>query len=232
MGETRLQDIIGVIFDFNGTMFFDSDKHIRAWTSYVEEVTGCRPDTRDIDKYIIGKSSRQILEHFLGYEISEDMLEQFSEEKEGIYRRLCSDDKDNLALAPGLVKFLDYLAEYDIPRTIATTTSLSNVMYYFEIFDLYRWFKPEDLVYRDRRIREKPYPDMYIVACRMLHKEPQRCLVFEDSVTGITAAEAAGIRHIVAVKGDNPNLSTDGFNYIQAVINDYTELNGTLDILA
>lgn len=225
----KLRDIIGVIFDFNGTMFFDSEKHIRAWASYVEEVTGAAVNSGDIEKHISGKLARQIMEHFLGYEISDSMLEQFSEEKEGIYRRLCNEDKAGLALAPGLVKFLDYLAEYDIPRTIATTTSLSNIMYYFETFDLYRWFEPDKLVYRDQRIREKPYPDMYLVACKLLQKQPERCLVFEDSVTGIAAAEAAGIRHIVAVKGDNPNLSIDGFNHVHAVIRDYTELNDKLD---
>lgn len=229
MGDMKLQDIIGVIFDFNGTMFFDSEKHIRAWASYVEEVTGVAVNSGDIEKYISGKPARQIMEHFLGYEISDSMLEQFSEEKEGVYRRLCNEDKAGLTLAPGLTKFLDYLAEYDIPRTIATTTSLSNIMYYFEVFDLYRWFEPDKLVYRDQRIREKPYPDMYLVACKLLQKQPARCLVFEDSVTGITAAEAAGIRHIVAVKGDNPNLSIDGFNHVHAVIRDYTELNDTLD---
>lgn len=225
----NLQDIIGVIFDFNGTMFFDSEKHIHAWTSYVEEVTGIQVNSDDIEKHISGKSARQIMEHFLGYEISDSMLEQFSEEKEGIYRRLCNEDKAGLTLAPGLMKFLDYLVEYDIPRTIATTTSLSNIMYYFETFDLYKWFEPDKLVYRDKRIREKPYPDMYLVACKLLQKQPSRCLVFEDSVTGITAAEAAGIRHIVAVKGDNPGLSTDGFNHVHAVIHDYTELNETFD---
>lgn len=229
MGNIKPEDIIGVIFDFNGTMFFDSDKHIRAWVSYVEEVTGVRPDITDIERYIAGKSGRQILEHFLGYEISDGMLEQFTEEKEGIYRRLCNEDKTGLRLAPGLTKFLDYLTEYNIPRTIATTASLSNVMYYFEKFNLYKWFEPDKIVCGDKRIREKPYPDMYLVACKFINKEPSRCLVFEDSVTGITAAEAAGIRHIVAVKGDNPHLSIDGFNFVHAVITDYSELNETFD---
>lgn len=230
MENTKLQDIIGVIFDFNGTMFFDSEKHVRAWTSYVEEVTGIAPDRSDVERYIVGKSGKQIMEHFLGYELSEDMLEQFIEEKEGIYRMLCNADKEGLRLAPGLTEFLDYLSEYNIPRTIATTADLSNVMYYFETFDLYRWFDPDKLVYRDKRLRDKPYPDMYLVACKMINKEPARCLVFEDSAVGITAAEAAGIRHIVAVKGDNPHLSTDGFDYIHACIRDFTELNESLNL--
>lgn len=226
----KVQDIIGVIFDFNGTMFFDSDKHIKAWASYVEELTGKLPDKREIDKFILNKSGRQIMEHFLGYEISDDMLEQFSEEKEGIYRKFCSEDADNLKLAPGLESFLDYLSEHNIARTIATTASLSNVMYYFERFNLYRWFEPDKIVFHNKRLRDKPFPDLYLLACKMINKSPDRCLVFEDSVSGITASVNAGIKHIVAVKGDNPHLYTEGFDGINAVINDFTELNNTLEL--
>lgn len=30
----------GVIFDFNGTLFFDSDKHVLAWGKMAEELRG------------------------------------------------------------------------------------------------------------------------------------------------------------------------------------------------
>ena len=226
---SKIEDVIGVIFDFNGTMFFDSSKHISAWTEYVEEISGVRPTQKQVERYIINKSPKYIIEHFLGYEISQDMLEQFCEEKESIYRRLCNQDKDNLKLADGLEDFLDYLAEYNVPRTIATTASLSNVMYYFETFDLYRWFEPDKMVYHDKRLRDKPFPDLYLVACKMIDKEPARCLVFEDSSVGITAAQSAGIKNIVAVVGDNKNLQTEGFDNVKAVIKNYKELNENFD---
>lgn len=226
----RLEDIIGVIFDFNGTMFFDSYKHIAAWALYVEEITGRKPDKKEIELHIENKPGKKILEYFLEYEISDEMYEQLSEEKEAIYRRICNEDGDGLALAPGLTDFLDFLAEHNIPRTIATTASLSNVMYYFETFDLYRWFDTDKLVFHDKRLRDKPHPDMYLVACKLLNKEPGSCLVFEDSSSGIAAAQNAGIKNIVAVTGDNPYLSTDGFDGIKAVIHDFSELNSTLEL--
>lgn len=230
MGNVKLQDIIGVIFDFNGTMFFDSEKHIKAWSTYVSEMTGKNLSYEEIQKYIVGNTPDHILEHFLGCELTPDMVAQLSEEKEGIYRKLCNEDGDKLSLAPGLSVFLDYLSEYNIPKTIATTASLSNVMYYFEKFDLYKWFEPDKIVYQSSKLRPKPYPDMYLVACKLIDKRPDRCLVFEDSVTGITSAEKAGIKHIVAVRGDNPNLSLDGFDHIRAVIKDYTELDENINI--
>ena len=129
--KLRFEDIIGVIFDINGTMFFDSEKHIRAWNQYVHELTGVELSPKGIQRYIINKSPKEILEHFLGGELSAETIEQLSDEKESIYRQLCRADEKNLRLAPGLEKFLDFLAENNVPRTIATTASASNEMFYF-----------------------------------------------------------------------------------------------------
>lgn len=220
----KTDDIIGVIFDFNGTMFFDSEKHIKAWAFYVEELIGERPDMKEVSQYIVGKSPKEILEHFLGYEISDEMLSQLSSEKESIYRRLCLEDKENLKLAPGLEKFLDYLSSNNIKMTIASTANAANMNFYFECFDLYRWFDPEKIVYHDKRLRDKPYPDMYLVASKIINIPPEKCLVFEDSYVGITAALNAGVKHIVAVTGDNPNLSVNETSGIEKYIKDYLDL--------
>ena len=40
----------------------------------------------------------------------------------------------------------------------------------------------------------KPAPDMYLAACRALDATPERCLAFEDSMTGLRSARAAGLR--------------------------------------
>ncbi|MBP3620890.1 MAG: HAD family phosphatase [Lachnospiraceae bacterium] len=225
---SKPEDIIGVIFDFNGTMFFDSQKHVKAWTTYAEEMIGRSITPEEKRLYINDKSGRKIIEHFLGYEISDDMYEQFSEEKEGIYRKLCNEDKENLKLADGLEEFLDYLTEHNIPRTIASVAPLSNMMYYFEIFDLYRWFDTDKIVYHDKRLRDKPFPDLYLVACKMINMPPDKCLVFEDSSIGITAAQRAGIKHIVAINGDNPHLSVEGFDYVHGMVKDYTKIDSII----
>jgi len=40
--------------------------------------------------------------------------------------------------------------------------------------------------------RPKPYPDVYLRAADLLNVPPQRCIVFEDSPTGVAAGKAAG----------------------------------------
>jgi beta-phosphoglucomutase-like phosphatase (HAD superfamily) len=40
--------------------------------------------------------------------------------------------------------------------------------------------------------RSKPAPDVYLAAARHLQVSPQRCLVIEDTTTGVKAGVAAG----------------------------------------
>jgi len=45
--------------------------------------------------------------------------------------------------------------------------------------------------------RGKPFPDMYLLAAEKMGVKPERCLVFEDSPTGIEAARAAGMAWVL-----------------------------------
>jgi HAD superfamily hydrolase (TIGR01509 family) len=47
--------------------------------------------------------------------------------------------------------------------------------------------------------RPKPYPDVYLFAAKALGVEPARCIVVEDSVAGLNAARAAGMKTIAFV---------------------------------
>jgi HAD superfamily hydrolase (TIGR01509 family) len=51
----------------------------------------------------------------------------------------------------------------------------------------------------DQVARPKPYPDVYLLAARTLGVEPARCVVVEDSLSGLTAARAAGMKTIAFV---------------------------------
>jgi beta-phosphoglucomutase-like phosphatase (HAD superfamily) len=52
------------------------------------------------------------------------------------------------------------------------------------------------VITRDDVERGKPAPDIFLTAARALGLRPERCLVYEDSDEGITAAHAAGMRVI------------------------------------
>jgi beta-phosphoglucomutase-like phosphatase (HAD superfamily) len=40
--------------------------------------------------------------------------------------------------------------------------------------------------------RTKPFPDPYLMAAERMRESPEDCVVFEDSLTGISSAREAG----------------------------------------
>lgn len=54
----------------------------------------------------------------------------------------------------------------------------------------------EVLICAGETARGKPFPDPFLAAAAKLDVAPARCLVFEDGLPGVRAAEAAGMRWI------------------------------------
>lgn len=211
-----------IIFDFNGTMLFDSALHQRAWAEYMEDLTMKPLSDTDISAWIAGRTPREILEHFIGDGISHEMVRQFSEEKEQIYRRLFM--ASDISLAPGLPGFLDYLSRSGIPLGIATTADRENMHLYYERFGLEKWIPREHVAFPDGTLRMKPFPDLYLRALEKLQGKPENTLVFEDSSAGAEAAARAGVSYIMGVTGDSWNMELRHQKNVFDVIRDYNDL--------
>lgn len=53
----------------------------------------------------------------------------------------------------------------------------------------------------DEVVRPKPAPDLYVAAAGLAGTDPDRCVVLEDSPTGVTAAKAAGCLVVAVDRG-------------------------------
>ena len=204
--------ISALIFDFNGTLLFDTPAHSAAWREFLQEKTGRGISEQEMRENVQGRPNPEILRHFLG-ELSDAEIRVFAGEKEAKYRELCLRENDWFKLADGVETMFDRLREKGVPFTIATSSEWENVSFYFEQLGLDRWFTPETLVFADGKMAGKPAPDIYLRAMKLLGKEPGQCAVFEDSMAGIASARNAGAGKIVAVDSDwdrETLLKTDG----------------------
>ena len=68
--------------------------------------------------------------------------------------------------------------------------------------------------------KPKPHPQIFLKAAELLNIPPERCVVFEDSLAGIKAANAAGMK-VVAITTGHP--ASDLYP-VDLVIDDYTSL--------
>ena len=191
--------LAGVIFDFNGVLFWDNPLHEEAWRQYSARLRGRPLSDREMAEQVHGRVNRDIFAYVLGAPPADDQLARLIEEKETIYRRLCLEAGRAFQLSPGAVELLDALTDQAVPRAIATSSPLVNVSFYVEHLGLGRWFPPPWLIYDRGHYPGKPAPHIYLEAAGALGLPPQACIVVEDSLAGIAAARAAGIGRIVAL---------------------------------
>lgn len=216
----------GIIFDFNGTLFWDSELHMEAWREFSRRLRGTPFSDEEMLKYMFGRTNEDIIAYAIGKRPSPELVEKFAVEKEQVYRDMCKLHPEIFKLAPFAEEFLDYLKANNIPRTIATMSEKENVDFYIKEFHLEKWFDVEKIVYSDGIIPGKPAPDIYLIAAKRLGLDPKDCIVVEDAISGINSAKSAGIGKVVAIASmENPDFYSDlGVDLIITDFKDYKEI--------
>ena len=79
-------DYRGVIFDFNGTLFFDNDKHVKAWGAISQLLRNKGITDEELHEHFNGVPNKQIIQYMLGDKCTEDDIVKYSSLKEEYYR--------------------------------------------------------------------------------------------------------------------------------------------------
>ena len=193
----------GVVFDFNGTLLWDTKYHNQAFDLFLEQHNIVLTDEEKSVK-IYGKSNADIMRDIFGRPLTDLEIKEFSIEKELIYQELIV---DNLHFAEGAEDLFEYLKAHNIPFCIATSSDFLNVEFYFREMQLERWFSPEWVLFNDGTLKGKPEPDLFLKAADRLQLNTSELVIFEDSKAGIKAAENAGAGKIYIVNSMNDDFS-------------------------
>lgn len=94
------------------------------------------------------------------------------------------DEMDEAEILPGVPKVLDYLRENNIPFALGSASK--NARTILKKIDLYDKF--DAIVDGTDVSKAKPDPEVFLIAAEKLNTEPENCVVFEDSVAGVQAA--------------------------------------------
>lgn len=215
----------GIIFDFNGTLYWDSQLHYNAWREYSRILRGIEFTDEEMREKMFGHTNEDIIEYAIGKKPSKEMVEKYGNEKEALYRKRCLLEPEHFKLAPGAVELLDYLKEKNIPRTIATMSTWDNVEFYIKEFNLAKWFDIEKIVYSDGTIPGKPAPDIFEIAASRLGLDPSDCVAVEDAVAGIKSALGAGMGKVIAIASLEPVEYYKNIQGVDSIIRDFYEFN-------
>ncbi len=193
----------GIIFDFNGTLFFDTKFHIKAFKEKLEEAGKPVPDDHFLIKNVFGKPNSTLYREFFDPDADNEAILSFAQSKEDKYITFCKEHPEFMHLAHGAPEMLDYLKDNNIPYALATGSDLRNVEFYLSELGISRWFTFDNITYADGIIKGKPDPDVYITAAKKMGLDPSECIVFEDAGSGFRAANAAGALATIAVREED-----------------------------
>jgi HAD superfamily hydrolase (TIGR01509 family) len=190
----------GIIFDFNGVLWWDAPLIDEAWQRSARMLRGREFSAEELVNIVHGRNNGGTLEYLVGHPLGKEEIRRMIDERETYYRGLCLRQGGKFRLSPGAVELLDYLRERGIPRTIATASEKTNVDFFVRELKLGRWFDPARIVYDDLVRPGKPAPDCYLAAAAEIGLAPSRCVVIEDSLSGIRAARAAGTGWVIGLR--------------------------------
>ena len=185
-----------VLWDMDGTLI-DSEPYWLASESAFAAAHGSNWG-HDDGLGVIGMSlyeSSKLLKERVGSQLEpQQIIDQITD---GVLSQL----ERAIPWRPGARELLKLLRDNNV-KTALVTGSMHRMAQKvaeqigFEGFDV--------IVGGDDVVKGKPHPESYLKAASMLGVDPTHCVAFEDSLTGITAAEAAGtkavgIAHIVEI---------------------------------
>lgn len=209
-----------VIFDFNGTLFLDNDKHVRAWGEIARTLRGKPISEEELHAHCNGVPNHMIIRYLNGGQENPELEARYSQEKEAIYRRLCKEDQPRFHLIQGAEQLFDDLKAQNVPFTIASASIKENIDFFVDSFHLDRWIDPETICYDDGSYPSKK--EMLLKACQILKADPLEVTIIEDSLSGVKAANAAGIEDIRII---NSAQDADAFSKMDHV----TQIAETMD---
>ena len=173
-----------VIFDCDGVLV-DS------------EVISCRAHAETLTRHGYPITSEQVLTRFLGVsdrearqaietELGHKLPDDFEQQVKTATLRSYADD---LRLIPNIDTAI---AAIDLPKCVASSGTPEKIRHGLTCAGLYDLLAPH--IFSASQVkRGKPAPDLFLFAAGQMRASPERCVVIEDSIPGITGALAAGM---------------------------------------
>ena len=182
----------GFIFDLDGVIVDTAKYHFLAWKHLADELN--IPFTEVENEQLKGISRVHSLEKILALgnlSISKENFDKLMAEKNEDYLKYIS-EMTNTEILPDVLNTLNFLKNNH--QKIALGSASKNASAILEKVGLINDF--EVIIDGNKVTQAKPNPEVFIKAASGLEVEAKDCIVFEDSLAGIKAANSGGMMSI------------------------------------
>lgn len=180
---------VGVIFDLDGVIVDTAKYHFIAW-KHIANKLGF-DFTEAHNEQLKGVSRVRSLDLILdlsGQTIETEEKERLLIEKNEHYLSLIS-DMGQSEILPGILELLKYLKEQNIPFSLGSASKNARlILKTLNLLDLF-----DAIVDGNDVTNAKPDPEVFLRAAEKLNLKAEQCIVVEDAVAGVDAANNAGM---------------------------------------
>ena len=223
--------IEAVIFDMDGVLVDSEVLKAEGWEKGLLEKYGIKEGGKWYLQIVGGprdELSRKTIERFnlpLNPNSEQDLEELFQTIRAPYEKRL--KERDPLPIESS-IKFLKSLPRDKVKIGLASSEYLDRII---EHLDLMRITSCFDAIFSgmnhiDNDRERKPHPKVYLLTAKELGVEPGKCVVIEDSYTGVEAARRAGMK---CIGYENPNSGNQDLSRADFTTNNLSQL--TIEVL-
>ena len=181
--------IRAIIFDKDGTLHDTEKVYLEAWTLAAKELNV--PDIEATVRDCTGTTIPWIAEYW-AKKYPDIPFEDYLPRRQYHYFRIL---EAGVPVKDGAHELLTYLKAHGYKVGMATSTPWDTVKDHLMRTDMMGYF--DTIVTGDMIEHGKPAPDIYLLAAERLGVDPAECIGVEDSMNGVRAICAAGMRAIM-----------------------------------
>lgn len=178
-----------VVFDMDGVLVDSGAHHRAAWEALLADMGVPAPP--EFWRRTIGRPASEAVATLLDRALAADEAHELSRRKHAHYLRLAA---GGLPAVRGAPAYVAAVVGAGVPCAVATSARRVDATRLLGDLGLLERFRA--VVAAEDVARGKPDPEVFRLAARRLGVASGRCLVFEDSLVGVHAARAAGMRVI------------------------------------
>lgn len=205
----EMENKYGFLFDLDGVLIDSEKEYSRIWATVNSEYpTGIA----DLEVKIKGCTLDKILEDYYPDKSVRNAVVARLYELEG---------KMHYEYLPGAYELLSALRAGNYSAAMVTSSNDDKMRHLDEeLPDIRNFFKT--IVTADQIKKSKPDPEGYLKGAKLLDRDIENCVVFEDSLQGVKAGHCAGA-FVVGVAGTLPREVL--LPYSDIVVNNLSEIN-------
>lgn len=179
----------GFIFDLDGVIVDTAKYHYLAWKNLANSLGfEFTEEQNELFKGVSRVRSLDILLELGNYTATQEQKEGWLIQKNEEYLAYI-EKMDSSEILPDVPRVLNFLLERD--QGVALGSASKNARPILKRVNLLSKF--HDIVDGNDVTAAKPDPEVFLIGAQKLKAAPKNCIVFEDSIAGVQAANTAGM---------------------------------------